>query len=618
MISSQSHTAVGVLIDETGLCAGFTSRYQTSSGSTYDADFGFVTNVDPGPTVVKVVIAFKIDSGASAGAISESVTIDGVEYDLTDTQIVASPTAVGDVSGTGEGLGPTSFNTKFGAGLRTVVNIPADIIEKSITFQTLPDDTVTDFDVKICRLEVESVGVGLPCLYPQKDPEVQAAVFSKSAEGKLFADVGRLELGSTCPADISSVLEYSNQLAISFIYEIPPQTISSGSYKLTGGVYVNSTALWSSTYNLTTDPTEVTVLEGWNSQSLLTPYLTARTESNTVKINEPFPVRFVLKINKNTRGRLQFTVKSGGNAAICGIKVKQIGRNLACAEKPEGLVDKYSKTDIGYTKRHELNGEGWLVFEGLTNYGSSEMQSDMYADDDSIEVTVFFTLVAAQKLVAFLNDVSKDIDMKTSGERADSTGPLDFEFVKVPLTDDDKIYNKIPKTLGILVDVPVGFSGPTRIKFADKDFSLVHFCSIKVTKVGSNLPCLNQQQRSIFPNKTETSLVKLDDRGNPKAYKEIYLDLQVCHYQDSDSAEDNKFQVEVTFRLAAGAAEGDTVTIEAVTNVGGDETSKESIVTVSLDVPSYVLISNTTFAQVIENTTTPIYAGCCQCRLFLF
>ena len=169
MISSLSHTAVGVLIDETGLCAGFTSRYQTSSGSSYDADFGLVTNVDSGPTIVKVVVAFKVDSAASTGSISEKVSIDGVEYSLTGSDIVASPTTVGDLSGTGLGLGPTSFKSKFGAGIRTVVNIPADIIEKSITFQTIPDDTVTDFDVKICRLEVESVGLGLPCLYHQHD-----------------------------------------------------------------------------------------------------------------------------------------------------------------------------------------------------------------------------------------------------------------------------------------------------------------------------------------------------------------------------------------------------------------------------------------------------------------
>ena len=607
------HTAVGVFIDQTGLCAGFTSLYRKSSGNSYDADFGLLTNVDSSPTVVKVVVAFQVDSTAS-GSISEIVTIDGAQYSLTDTEIVASPTTVGDVSGTGQGLGPTSFTTKFGAGIRSVVNIPADIIEKSITFMTFPDGSVTDLDVKICRLEVESVGVGLPCLYPQQDPGVQAAVYSKSSDAKLFNDVGKLELGSTCPAAITSLaIQSPHHLQISFIYEIPSQTLSPGPYKLNGGIHVNTSSLWTASASLTTSSTELVGLEDWKTtHSTLPPYLTARTESDTVKAKEPFPVRFVLKINRNTRGRLQFTVKSGGNAAICGIKVKQIGRNLACAEKPEGFVDKYFKTDIGYVKRHELDGEGWLVFDGLTNYGSSELESNMYADDDSIEVTVIFTFVAEQTIVAKLNDVSKDVFITTSGEKDDSTGPLDFEFVKVPLSDDEKIYSKTPKTLGILIDVPVDFSGPVRIKFVDKDFSLVEFCSIKVTKVGGNLPCINQQQRAIFPDKTESSLVKLNDRGNPKAYKEIYLDLNVCHYQDSTSTEENKFQVEVTFRLAAEAAEGDTVTIEAVTIVGIDETSKESSLTVSLDVPSFVTISNTTYAEVLENSTTPIYAGCCQ------
>merc|ERR1711994_1205362 len=105
----------------------------------------------------------------------------------------------------------------------------------------------------------------------------------------------------------------------------------------------------------------------------------------------------------------------------------------------------------------------------------------MYADYNIIEVTAFFTAVDSGTIQAFLNDVSKDVMISTSGELADNTGTLDFEFVKIPLTDDDKVYVKTPKTLGILIAVPAGHSGPTRIKFADKDFSLVNFCSIKVT-----------------------------------------------------------------------------------------------------------------------------------------
>ena len=69
------------------------------------------------------------------------------------------------------------------------------------------------------------------------------------------------------------------------------------------------------------------------------------------------------------------------------------------------------------------------------------------------------------------------------------------------------------------------------------------------------------------------------------------------------------FQVEVTFRLTEAAEAGNTVTIEAVTNVGEEETSKERSFTVALEVPSFVTISDTNYAEVIENTTTTIYAG---------
>ena len=145
---SISHTAVGVLVHQTGLCAGFTSRYQTSSGSSYNADFGAVTNVDSDPTTVQLVVAFKVDTGAPAGAISESVTIDGTQYSLAGSEIVASPAAVGEISGTGEALGPTSFNTKFGAGVRSLINIPPTIINKPLTFKTYADDSRPDLQAE--------------------------------------------------------------------------------------------------------------------------------------------------------------------------------------------------------------------------------------------------------------------------------------------------------------------------------------------------------------------------------------------------------------------------------------------------------------------------------------
>ena len=77
--------------------------------------------------------------------------------------------------------------------------------------------------------------------------------------------------------------------------------------------------------------------------------------------------------------------------------------------------------------------------------------------------------------------------------------------------------------------------------------------------------------------------------------------------------------MEVTFRLTSAAEAGNTLTIEAVTNVGAEETSKETSLTVSLQVPSFVTLSPTTsYAQVIENTTSPIYAGSLRWFVTLF
>merc|ERR1712016_76538 len=163
------------------------------------------------------------------------------------------------MGGTGEGLGPTTFNTKFGAGVKSVLAIPPSVLGKSLTFMTYAETDITDFDVRLCRLDVEAVGLGLPCSYSNQDPLVQGPkkVFSKSSPDRMFNDIGKIELGTTCPAAITSV-EKPGQLAISFIYEIPNQPVTAVPYVLSGGLYVAQTALWTSSYSTTTNGAELT------------------------------------------------------------------------------------------------------------------------------------------------------------------------------------------------------------------------------------------------------------------------------------------------------------------------------------------------------------------------
>ena len=77
---------------------------------------------------------------------------------------------------------------------------------------------------------------------------------------------------------------------------------------------------------------------------------------------------------------------------ICKVKIAHIGKNLACTEKPEGNTEENLKYEINhyYSSLYGVNYQVDLDFDGLTNYGIKDLESNMYADDDSIEILIFF------------------------------------------------------------------------------------------------------------------------------------------------------------------------------------------------------------------------------------
>ena len=93
--------------------------------------------------------------------------------------------------------------------------------------------------------------------------------------------------------------------------------------------------------------------------------------------------------------RLRFW-RQGTNSAvqldICKVKIAHIGKNLACTEKPEGNTDEDLKYEFKYyySSNYEVNYQVDLDIDGLTNYGKKDLESNMYADDDSIEILIFF------------------------------------------------------------------------------------------------------------------------------------------------------------------------------------------------------------------------------------
>ena len=70
--------------------------------------------------------------------------------------------------------------TGFGAGLRSRVTLPSTVVGKAVSIMAWPEyEGSTALDIELCRVEVETVGLGQPCLLQhKKDPAIQ---FSKDS-----------------------------------------------------------------------------------------------------------------------------------------------------------------------------------------------------------------------------------------------------------------------------------------------------------------------------------------------------------------------------------------------------------------------------------------------------
>ena len=459
---------------------------------------------------------------------------------------------------------------------------------------------------------MEKVGQGMPCqLKYKKENSLEAAsTYSKSGSRTLY-DTVTIDLGSTCPINYDT-----SDITISYIYELPNQSgFSSGTeIELNSGFYLENTALFTSAKNISTSSTVYEEIINYDSsQSLIKPYVTARVESEQIILNDISAVRYVVKINRGTMGMLKmdFTSSVSDSLEFCKVEVVQIGHNLACADKPEGYTDKYMKTKIDYSKNSKgVRTKATLEMDGLTNYGSNEIMTDAYADDDSIEIKVYFKYVGTDNTTKLISKIysgssvslSKDVSLNLNSamETEVSNGKLDFEFL--PTLGSMHLMDS--KSVVIDITVPVNYSGPANIRFSDKDFSKkISLCGIFITKVGENLPCLHPQmdEKAILPNSTDTLLVELDDLGNPIFYKEFSLPLDICQKTFSSDPAENKFQLEFTFKPNSAAADGDTINFEVEIKTE-ESTLKEISITLSNSSDPGPYISNTSYPEVMANS----------------
>ena len=256
----------------------------------------------------------------------------------------------------------------YAVGVRSEVVLPASVLNKPLTFEVIQESSVDH--IRLCRVEVEHVGLGHPCTLPFKNPlftETQVS-YSKSVDTMEYFDSATVNLGHTCPVDAPNDPNLNASLVLSFYYEIPSKDRDSvpekNPFVLGSGLYTDSTALWT-TYTSVQKLDETIITEEQESNGIYTwnteepqqkkPYMTARILNENGKVSPwgVLAIRFVIKLPPYTRGTLSFSLHpsctdcqsfslSGYAEYTCSLRVVHIGRNYGCAKSPE----EYTRTSV--------------------------------------------------------------------------------------------------------------------------------------------------------------------------------------------------------------------------------------------------------------------------------
>ena len=630
----------GLSIISTGVCSGFLK--EAIFDNSLESNFGIITNADSSASTIELMVIMDL-TDAATGTISEAINIDGVSASLTGT-ISEAPAEVGDLVGTAAGLGlvfnsdlnATAIMPGFAVGLRSEVILPASVLSRPLTFEAYQESEQVEH-IRLCRIEVERVGGGHPCTLPFRDPsyaETHTTLY-KSVDTMKYMDSVTANAGNTCPVDVPNDPRINASLVFSFYYEIPLSDSSSVSsetkFVLGGGLYVDKTALWTTHREVKRVPLNTfSGMEAWDvTQTLIQPYMTARIiNEGKVWRHGILAIRFVIKINKFTRGKINFALtpqpataaNSSKTSKICSLKVVRIGKNFGCAKSPEEYTRSHVWSDGGSAR-----STTYFEIENIMNYGDTDLQSNMYADDDSIELLAFIKTIPPNQppieVRATLNGQEKTIlyDNFESYPSEYYATDIDFEIISI---QSDETLTSAPlhaaKTIAMEVTHPKDQLSFLNIRFfsEDADFAeKITMCSLQVTKVGKNLPCLAEDSLKLYPKNKPMWHSIYTDKVAPKSRitdngMEIFVD--VCHFDYSRDPQENKFQVEFTFKPTKKAKDGDIINIVGAIRgtFSSDFVSKTQSITLSHSVsPSNFLISNSSFPEVMENTTfaTPEY-----------
>ena len=315
--------------------------------------------------------------------------------------------------------------------------------------------------------------------------------------------------------------------------------------------------------------------------------------NNNVVEGSIFPVRYLLKIRRTNRGT--FTFKANQNSSVgsifksmvCSMRVTHIGKNLGYRAAPEGLQDPFPTLRTEYAK-NRLSWKGdWesktsFMSIKLTNWaekGHSLFDAPIL-DDDTLEVTVFYKIkdgsskdgnvtrkVSSQISRAYSNYrdrrdydrfiKTEEYEFSVAAQPSSGSEPVPVSTSPAPGPPTDSappntMYVGVPKVISLQLIPPKKSQKKVSVKFINSNFDsgkYVDLCSIQLTKVGRNWPCMDAKTEHSFPTLPEDMVT---DETGKIYYRYISMDLDpMGYYAYSTRVEEDRVQVPHRYPLIA-------------------------------------------------------------------
>ena len=514
------------LVDE-GLCGRILKEERIMDGSKLIADFGICSNVHP-TKATKIVIYVAYSISLTAGTQSYEVDVKvGVPISLS-LEVKSAPTNTGTVIGKGMLMGFESSeitdNQEIGMNLK--LKFPSNLLSEGLKLEDVPysNDGSKNPEMHICAIRFQEIGYGSPCIHATS----LTSVFESSKSGNNVSTVW--DLNSMCPANLESK---DKLVSLDVFYKLPIQHFPATKTIYPGvAMLINDENIFSAQFEF----------KAVNSQTSTSvePYL--RAKRRNMKLIDIAHGSFIFKTNPLTRGKYYLKSDNEKYWKVCKIEITKIGRNLPCLRTPTGYRKniEYDDAAITYSK-DPTQGTNILWLGTVTNWGTTPIAKDVFADDDALEIAVFiknngyshntFKTLKLLTSTSTSYQQSADIRLEINGQFVanENFKPLSpaFEFLD---NSSAEAFTLFPKIVTLKLNVSEGFKGHPKIEFNVIPTQKFHLCDLRITKVGMNMPCVNTST-SLIHHRIQPDIQHYPYSSDP-VENFLFLELTVLFLQD--------------------------------------------------------------------------------------